>query len=180
MDYVHFHCENCNSVTPEMYNAHAQTISNITCIEELRKIINSNLITFVRYNSYCKNCVNVIISELINIYECSKNYYYSHYVLHVRNIKLIEERGLFRISYKRNYYVFEKNYPYLEINEKQFFNSIKIGSLLEIIGPKNIIIDKIKEKFYQVNLIKIIYCSHYYIIERPTMTKPARKNNLSN
>jgi len=171
MDYIHFHCKNCNSATPEMYNA--QTISNITCIEELKKIINSNLITYIGYNCHCKNC-NKIKSKLINIDNCEIiNYYINGFRIY--NNKLMEEYELFRISHDKHYYRSTKYHFYSEISEKEFFDSIKVGSLLKIIGPKNIIIDKIKEKFYQVNLIQIIDISHYYLIERPTLTKPAKK-----
>ena len=173
MDYVHFHCENCNSATPQKY--YAQTILNITCVEELRKIINSNLITDIRYDLNCKNC-SEIKSKLINIddYEITNSYYND---LRIYNNKLMEEYGLFWISNSGRYYLLQKNYIYSEISEKVFFDSIKVGSLLNISKSASSTIDKIKEKFYKVNLVQIIYKDHYYLIERPTLTKPARKNN---
>jgi len=176
MDYIHFHCKNCNSATPEMYNA--QTISNITCIEELKKIINSNLITYIGYNCHCKNC-NKIKSKLINIDNCEIiNYYINGFRIY--NNKLIGEYGLFRISHDEHYYRSSKYRFYSEISEKEFFDSIKVGSLLDVFKSASSIIDKIKKKFYQVNLIQIIDDYHYYLIERPTLTKPANKNNSSN
>jgi len=72
-------------------------------------------------------------------------------------------------------------YYYSKISEKEFFDSIKVGSLLAIEWPvDNIIIDKIKEKFYEINLVQIVKSKHYYLIESPTLTKPARKNNSNN
>jgi len=175
MDYVHFYCENCNSATPEMYNV--LTISNITCIEELRQIINSNLITYVGYNFNCKNCAN-IQNELIDI----DNYIIENYArsLLVHNIKLVEEYGVFSIYYSDYYHRMINVNNWTNISKKEFFNSIKAGSLLQIIGSENTIIDKIKEKFYKVSPVQFVHYNRYYLIERPTLTKPARKNNSNN
>jgi len=183
MDYVHFHCENCNSATPEMYDV--KTILNITCIEELTKIINSNLVTHVRYDLNCKNCAN-IKNELINVnnYDIG-NYHYDHHYnsLNIFNIKLIEEYGLFIICYNRYYSAKKINdsctrknsNDWTNISEKEFFDLIKVGSLLLMIESKSSITDKIKEKFYEANFIQIVNQFHCYLIESPTLTKPARK-----
>jgi len=208
MDYVHFHCKNCHPGTPEMYNN--QTIPNITCIEELRKIINSNLRTNIRYNLNCKNCVKIknefmdidnyrinsnlktgirddfyckncveIKNRFMNIDGYIINYYYCD-SLRIYNKKLIEEYGLFTIDYSVNYGRININ-NWTNISKKEFFDSIKVGSLLQIVGPTSDIIDKIKEKFDEVSLVQIVDIYNYYLIKnRPTLTKPARKNNSNN
>jgi len=186
MDYVHFYCENCNSATPEMYNV--LTISNITCIEELTRIINSNLLTYVRYDSNCKNCAKIknelvdIDNYIVGVYfytDC--NFYYKS--LCVYNNKLTKEYRIFRADlqkYSRIHICKQDNkymYYWLEISEEYFFNFFKVGSLLIIHKSKINEINKIKEKFYEVNLIQIVGDFHYYIVESPTLTKPAIKNN---
>jgi len=154
---------------------HVQTISNITCIEELRKIINFNLITYVRYDFNCKNC-NKIKNELIDIDNYEITYYYI--CLRIYNNKLMEEYGLFWISDNGRYFKVKNNNNCTKISEKEFFNLIKVGSVIsEMRDQASDKINKIKEKFYQVNLIQIVNGVHYYLIERPTLTKPARKNN---
>ena len=169
MDYVHYHCENCNSATPQMYNV--RTISNITCIEELRNIINSNLITYFRYDLNCKNCTE-IKNWLINIDNYSG--------FRIYNFKLIEEYGLFLISPDGNYHRLKDMNTWTTMNEEEFFDSIKIGSLLQMNESMIYKIDKIAEKFCKANLVQIVDNFHYYLIEKLTMTKPARKNNSSN
>jgi len=177
MNCVNFHCKNCNSATPEKYKA--QTILNITCIEELKKIISFNLLTCVKYNSNCKNCAEIKNEFMdINNYEII-NYYYYLGSLNIFNIKLIEKYGLFIIGPNGHYLKVKKNNnDFTYIDEKEFFDLIKIGSLLEISWRAPRIIDKIKEKLYEVNLVQILYDNiYFYLIESPTLTKPARKNN---
>jgi len=176
MDYVHFHCKNCNSATPEMYNV--KTILNITCIEELRKIINSNLVTHVRYNYNCKNCAKI---KNESIFVDNYKDYYCHDGFYIfPKEKLIAERGLFSIDHNGNYFKKIKNSFYY--NEKEFLDLIQGGSLFQTILTEQAIgtLNKIKEKFYEINLVQIVHETHFYLIERPTLTKPARKNNLNN
>jgi len=172
MDYVNFHCKNCNSATPEMCDF--QTISNITHIKELRKIINSNLLTYVRHDQNCKNCTN-IKKKLIDF----DNYEIIDYgdSFRIYNIELIKEHGLFAVYCDDLYYRKININNWTRMDEKEFFDSIKVGSLLRITESSIDIIDKIKEKFYENNVtqIKIILGFHYYLIESPTLTKPARK-----
>jgi len=161
-----------------------KTSSNITCIEKLEQIINSNLVTYIRDDSNCKIFAR-IKNELIDIDNHKIVDCYIGFCIY--NIKLIEEHGLFGIS-SGYYYRFKKNYSQSEISKKEFFDSIKVGSLLETEESSldteesvSIIIDKIKEKFYKVSLILIVENNlHYYLIESPTLTKPARKNNSNN
>ena len=175
MDFIHFHCENCNSAIPEMSNV--KPVPNITCVEELINIINSNLVTWVKYDLNCKNCAE-IKNKLINIgnYVINNNY---HFYLRIYNIKLIEKCGFFMKNF-HTYCRMKKINSWTNISEKEFFDSIKVGSLLETLGAMRSTIDKIRGKFYEVNLVQTIGYTHYYLIESPIMTKPARKNNLGN
>jgi len=119
------------------------------------------------------------MNKLIDIDNCEIfNYYPGD--LRIYNNKLIEKCGLFVISFDGNYYGLKNMNEWTTMNEKEFFDSIKVGSLLKTFGSENDTINKIKEKFYEVNLIQIVDNFHYYLIESPTMTKPARKNSSGN
>jgi len=157
-----------------MYNV--RTISNITCIEELRQIINSNLITDIRYDFNCKKCVE-IKNELIDM----NNYNISNFDfgLRIYNNELIKKYGLF-VNIIYTYYRIKNNGNFKRISEKSFFDSIRVGSLLQIYESETYVINKIKKKFHEVNFIQTVDNFHYYLVERPTLTKPARKNNLNN
>jgi len=177
MEQLQFHCQNC---------FRNEELFNITCIEEVKERIDSNLCTRILYYFSCDNCKKKILEELKIENYCNIRYFRE--TIGIYNLKLIEQYGFFCI-YIYNYNItLYRSYDttkdhWVEIDKKIMFNSIKDESLIEIQSFNGINIssdiehelEPIKDKGYEVNLVQTVGNLHYYIVKKPTLTKPARK-----
>jgi len=178
---LHFHCQNC---------ARDEELFNITCIEEIKEHIDSNLYTRISYCTICNNCKE-LSKELKKIKELDIE---NHYMIWdgcmiIYNLKLIEQHGFFSVNiFEDNtivYYSYDttiKNWT--KIDKKIFSDSVKDESLIGMRSLElyngipdyhNLVLEPIKDKGYEVNFIQKIVSCHYYIVKKPTLTKPARK-----
>jgi len=175
MEKLHFHCQNCTR---------NEELFNITCIEEIKEHIDSNLYTIISYNT-CDNCKELLKElDIVNYDICHHNI-----LIEFFNLKLIEQYGFFCDTYLRNKNILYHSYDttrikWVEIDKKNMFDSIKDGSLIEIYSLSNIsnlsdydydLEEMIKYKGYKVSLIKTANNFHYYIVKKPTLTKAAIK-----
>ena len=147
-------------------------ILNITHIEELKEHINSNFVTKFSCNTNCDNCVK-IINELLSISDYEIVYTYSDFMIY--NIKLIETYGYMLYNGGNGYFKLTRNITYKQLSKKEFFDSIKEGSLLCIHISKDYLINKLNKKCHNFYLIPIAHCPKHYRVEKFTMTKPALK-----
>ena len=132
----------------------------------------------------------------------TNNYHYreSFILISIYNLKLIKQHGFFLFytftyAHEKTAY---KSYDttikgWIEIDKKIFFDSVKDESLIEIQSSKysfydqcnynhNCLLETIRDKGYEVNFIqKLDYWdrSDYYIVKKPTLTKPARKYDIN-
>jgi len=182
MIHLHFCCQNC---------ARNKELLNITCIEKIKEYIDFNLSTCISYRTICNNCKK-ILEELIKF--DIENYYFADLggLMRIYNLKLIEQYGFFLVNIfmkDTEYYSYNttiKNWT--DIDKKIFFDSVKDESLI-IIRPvedyydtldyHNLVLEQIKDKGYEVNFIQTVFSSHYYIVKKPTLTKPAIKYNIN-
>jgi len=181
---LHFHCQNC---------ARDEELFNITCIEEIKEHIDSNLYTRISYCTICNNCKE-LSKELKKIKELDIE---NHYMIWdgcmiIYNLKLIEQYGFFLVKILMNdteYYSYNTTIKNLiEIDKKIFFDSVKDESIIIILPVElyngtpyyhNLVLEQIKDKGYEVNFIQKVFSHHYYIVKKPTLTKPARKYDIN-
>jgi len=191
MIHLHLRCQNCPRDEESL---------NITCIEKVKEHIDSNLFTIITYNTICNNCEE-LSKELFKELD-TNNYHYreSFILISIYNLKLIKQHGFFLFytftyAHEKTAY---KSYDttikgWIEIDKKIFFDSVKDESLIEIQSSKysfydqcnynhNCLLETIRDKGYEVNFIqKLDYWdrSDYYIVKKPTLTKPARKYDIN-
>jgi len=183
---LHLCCQNC---------ARIGELLNITCIEKVKEYIDSNLYTYILYRYNCNNCEE-LSKELEKLKELDiEKYYCVHFVgcMSVYNLKLIEQYGFFFVNIfgigTTVYYSYNTSIKdWTNIDNKIFFDSVKDESLI-IIQPvnlynrtlnyHNLILESIKDKGYEVNFIQKVFSRHYYIVKKPTLTKPAIKYNIN-
>ena len=185
MIYLHLRCQNC---------ARDEESLNITCIEKVKEYIDSNLYTYILYRYNCNNCEELSKElEKLKELDIENHYRILDGCIIIYNLKLIEHHGFFFVNIRRDgiteYYSYNtsiKNWTH--IDKKIFFDSIKDESLI-MIGIHepyngipdyhNLVLEPIKDKGYEVNLIQKVFSNHFYIVKKPTLTKPARKYDIN-
>ena len=179
---LHFHCQNC---------ARDEELFNITCIEEIKEHIDSNLYTRISYCTICNNCKE-LSKELEKLKELDIENYYMYWdgCMRIYNLKLIERHGFFFVNIFGYGTTVYNSYDttikeWTDIDKKIFFDSVKDETLIIILlhelynNTLNFILEPIKDKGYEVNFIQTAVNRHYYIVKKPTLTKPARKYNIN-
>jgi len=189
MIYLHLRCQNC---------ARDEESLNITCIEKVKEYIDSNLYTQISYYTNCNNCEELSKKSKKKLKESKEldiedRYMFCFGLIRIYNLKLIEQHGFFSVNIRRirtaKYCSYDTTIKeWTDIDKKIFSDSVKDESLI-IIHPvedyygtpdyHNLILEPIKDKGYEVNFIQKVIIHHYYIVKKPTLTKPARKYNIN-
>jgi hypothetical protein len=151
----------------------------IECVEELKEIVSCNLITQILCSNH--HYWN-IAQETFKSAEFKISFGINSFMIY--NLNLIGIYGVFEFRVWRMSSIVckfsridSKNpYSWDTIGEKEFFNSIKPGSLLLATREQNHpdIINRLKE-LYEVTIIFNFLDTNYYRIEKPIMIKRAIK-----
>jgi len=177
-------------------------ISYNTCdnCKELLKELDIHNYCDVQYYHYhrCDPFISIYNLKLIEQYGFFEVFFwgdieYASYNTTINNLTNIDKKFMFDafISFSSCTNTVEIDYDVREnwdkIDKKIMFDSIKDGSLIRMerrIYPYDSTfiecnLEKIKDKGYEVNLIQIVDeivdSTEYYIVKKPTLTKPARK-----
>jgi hypothetical protein len=178
MQYIRAHCNLC-------YNCSCSTNEVTSCIiDDLKNIIESNYIIYIKYNCDC-NCFNSFINEYGN----TINYFFGTNIVRIINENYFKDPGSYRIEFNvvHNTHIITKYLPspigYIIINETEFFNSITSGTHIQFINSNQDLLDtfrnKLKDKSFTLEerVLRIdpglkVCC---YFINKETLIKPAVK-----
>jgi len=148
------------------------------------------------YISYCTICNNYeeLSKELKKLKRLEIKNYHVHFFgyMNIYNLKLIKRHGFFFVDIfvdgTIEYYSYDTANMWNNVGKKIFFDSVKDESLI-MIGIHepyngtpdyyNLVLEPIKDKGYEVNLIQNVVSCHYYIVKKPTLTKPAIKYDIN-
>jgi hypothetical protein len=151
-------------------------------MNELKDILNNNLITWIRHDESCKNCkkFNIELATLDRS-NCEFNItnYGNYHVVYNRTLN--EMYGCFSISIfdkkirKYNSNIIDK---YEIIDEDTFIDSVKPGSVFSYHKSMECsdVMDRLTKKSYIQKFIVDMGNSNYYVIENSIQnrTKPAK------
>jgi len=165
MEKLYYHCETC---TP------SNDYLNITCIEELKEHISFNLVTIILCNWRCKDCASIEKELIIEDFVLTKG---RPKVLHVYNLKLIEDGGFFWIDSSQKYKKYVRNDEWVIIDKSELFDLIKGKSVLVVSRASANEHKKLVEEHYDINYLQGDITYDYYTIARPTLIKPAVKRS---
>jgi hypothetical protein len=149
----------------------------IVCLEKAKQIINSNYITYLQscnHYSLIDSKLNTRNSKLIT--------HENSHTLFSRNFAYLNEYGKFYINPFKENFITVKNHTYDLMNENDFLNNVKKGSIIfaflssELITKLGLLLAK-KSLFLRETCRKMNRDSYInvltFVVDIETLTKPA-------
>lgn len=190
MDLVYYHCNRC---PPSQDNAVYDC--TVTDFESLKLIIKSNYITLIDFKNCCRVC-SYTIKDLIRNYEIENKlslkvvFYNITEFIEIRNMNCFETYGIFNVSLSKNgdiqittkLNIFGYEFCDKQLSKEEFLESVKPGSILFSLSDTTI--SELEKTLFNNNFtinkriinMKYRFAYQFYIVDKPTMTKPALTN----